>query len=97
MTVNEQITEAEERILEGITSLHEQLVEANAQAAERLAELRLPAPDVEPAVEPAAAVAHYYDFAGKLLDANRKFAEQVVTAWYPATKAAPKRSAAKAK
>lgn len=93
MTVTDQITEAEERILEGITSLHEQLVEANNQAAERLRELRLPTPDVEPTIDPGDAVKHYYDFAGKLLEANRKFAEQVVAAWTPAAPPASKRKA----
>ena len=93
MTVNEQITEAEERILEGITSLHEQLVEANKQAAERLQELRLPTPDAEPTIDPGDAVKHYYDFAGKLLDANRKFAEQVVATWTPVIQPASKKKA----
>jgi hypothetical protein len=97
MTMTEQITEAEERILESITALHEQLVEANNQAAERLQELRVPTPAADLPIKPADAVAHYYDFAGKLLDANRKFAEQVVAAWYPAAKPASRRSAPKAK
>lgn len=99
MTMTEQITEVETRILDGLTSIHEQLIEANVQAAERIHELSIPAPDVDVAIEPAEAVANYYDFAGKILEANRTFAEQLVAAWAPAkpAKKAATRSTTKAK
>ena len=97
-TMTEQITEVETRFLDGLTSIHEQLIEANAQAADRVHELSVPTPEVEIAIEPAEAVAHYFDFTTKLLEANRKFTEQLVATWYPA-KPAKKvtRSTAKAK
>jgi hypothetical protein len=95
-TMTKQLTEVEERILDGLTSLQDQLVEANTKAADRLHELSLPTPDVKPVIEPSEAVARYYDFAGKLMDANRKFAEQVVAAWYPATKTTKQAPAKKA-
>ena len=96
-TMTEQLTEAEARILEGLATLHEQLVEVNEQAAERLQQLSVPTPEVEPLIEPADAIAHYYDFAGKVLEANRKFAEQVVKAWYPAPRPAKKTTASKSR
>ena len=84
MNVTEQLTEVEDRFVEGLSDLQTQLVEANTKVADRIHEMELPSPDVEPAIDPADAVARYYDFAGKLMDANRKFVEQTVSVWYPA-------------
>lgn len=92
MTDNERLEEAEADFLEGLSNLHSQVIEANEQAAERLAELSElapPAPDGLP--DPAEAVKRYYDFAAKLLEANRSFTEQIVAAWTPAK---PKRKPA---
>lgn len=97
MTANEQITDVEQKLLDGITTLHEQLLEANEQAAERLQEIQFPGAGVEPPIKPAEAVAHYYDFAGRLLDANRTFAEKLVATWYPAPKKEPAPKSPKAK
>lgn len=84
MNVTEQLTEVEDRFFEGLSDLQTQLVEANTKVADRIHEMELPSPDVEPVIDPADAVARYYDFAGKLMDANRKFVEQMVSVWYPA-------------
>jgi hypothetical protein len=84
MNVTEQLTEVEDRFFEGLSDLQTQLIEANTKVADRIQEMEIPSPDVEPVIAPADAVARYYDFAGKLMDANRKFVEQMVSVWYPA-------------
>jgi hypothetical protein len=84
MNVTEQLTEVEDRFFEGLTNLQTQFVEANTKVADRIHDLDLPTPDVEPVIAPADAVARYYDFAGKLMDSNRKFVEQMISVWYPA-------------
>ncbi|MDH3680547.1 MAG: hypothetical protein OEV40_11420 [Acidimicrobiia bacterium] len=84
MTVTERIDEVEARFIEGLTTLHERVVDANTQAAERLAALR-PGTPATPENVPTATdvVSRYYDFASKVLEANRSFAEQLVAAWEP--------------
>lgn len=84
MNMNEQLTKVEDRFFEGLDDLQTQFVEANTKVADRIHELDIPTPDVEPVITPTDAVARYYDFAGKLMDANRKFVEQLVSVWYPA-------------
>ena len=99
MNVTEQLTEVEDRFFEGLTNLQTQLIEANTKVADRIHELDIPAPDVEPVIAPADAVARYYDFADKLMNANRKFVEQIVSVWYPAPvakKTVAKKTTAKA-
>lgn len=84
MTDTEKLQEAESDFLEGLGNLHSQVIEANQQAAERLSELSEwapPAPEGLP--DPSEAVKHYYDFAAKLLEANRAFSEQLVATWVP--------------
>ena len=93
MNLTEQLTEVEDRFFEGLSDLQTQLIEANTKVADRIQEMEIPSPDVEPVIAPADAVARYYDFAGKLMDANRKFVEQMVSVWYPAPVA--KKTAAK--
>ena len=84
MNVTEQLTEVEDRFFEGLSDLQTQLIEANTKVADRIQEMEIPSPDVEPVIAPVDAVARYYDFAGKLMDANRQFVEQMVSVWYPA-------------
>ena len=84
MNLTEQLTEVEDRFFEGLSDLQTQLIEANTKVADRIHEMELPAPDVEPVIAPVDAVARYYDFAGKLMDANRTFVEQIISVWYPA-------------
>ena len=84
MNLTEQLTEVEDRFFEGLSDLQTQLIEANTKVADRIHEMEIPAPEVEPVIAPADAVARYYDFAGKLMDANRTFVEQLVSVWYPA-------------
>ena len=98
MNLTEQLTEVEDRFFEGLSDLQTQLIEANTKVADRVHEMDIPSPDVEQVIVPADAVARYYDFAGKLMDANRKFVEQIVTVWYPAPvakKTPAKKTAAK--
>ena len=94
MNVTEQLTEVEDRFFEGLSNLQTQFVEANTKVADRIHEIDIPTPEVEPIIAPADAVARYYDFAGKLMDTNRKFVEQLVSVWYPAP--AAKKTVAKA-
>jgi 23S rRNA A2030 N6-methylase RlmJ len=94
MNITEQLTKVEDTVLEGLTTLQTQLVDVNTKVAERVQGVNLPIPEVEPVIPPAEAVARYYDFAGKVMTANRKFAEQVVSVWYPAK--AVKKTTAKA-
>jgi len=84
MNLTEQLTQVEDRFFEGLSDLQTQLIDANTKVADRIHEMDIPSPDVEQVIVPADAVARYYDFAGKLMDANRKFVEQIVSVWYPA-------------
>jgi len=99
MNITEQLTKVEDRFFEGLEDLQTQLIEANTKVADRIHEMEIPAPEIEPVIAPADAVARYYDFAGKLMETNRKFVEQIVSVWYPAPtakKTAAKKTAAKA-
>lgn len=80
----DRLEEAETEVLDGLSSLHQQLIDANERAADQLAELREWGGSAPKALDPGAAVQRYYDFAGKLLEANRSFAEQIIAVWYPA-------------
>lgn len=99
MTLKERIThqmdEAEARILDGMDSLEGRMVDMNARTADALHDVRVNTPDVELPFSPENAVARYYDFAGKVLESNRKFVQEIVKVWYPAPKKAAKKAPAK--
>ena len=84
MTMTEQITEIEDRFFEGLAAVHEQLIEANAQAASRIQDISEGAAKPVADFQPVEAIARYYEFTAKVLDANRQLTEQVIAAWYPA-------------
>lgn len=98
MTVIERMDELETRFFESLTTIQGQAVEANAQAAERVGEFRTSAAaPVDALPTPAQLMSRYYDFAAKMLDTNRKFAEQMIGPWSDGAKtAAPKASTSKA-
>ena len=97
MTVIERMNEAETALFEGLAGLHERVIEVIKSAAEGLEEIRPGSLELpEALLTPAESVKRYFDFSAKLLEANRSFTEQIVSAWAPATKPVAK-AAAKSK
>lgn len=87
MNVTARIDQAQSTFLDGLTEIQGRVVEANQKVAKNATKLpTVPTPDGWPT--PADSLRRSYDFASKVRDANRAFADQVVAAWYP--KSAPK-------
>lgn len=99
MNATDTMIDAEARVLDGLSSLHTQIIDANQQAFNRLTELAENAPKIPSLTEmPDApeAVKRSYEFAGKIFNAQHDFAEQMLTVWYPApAKATKAKTAAK--
>jgi hypothetical protein len=94
MAVIDTIREAQERSIEGITSAQERLAELNEQVAENVlnAVPSFDNPFAEYLPSPSELVDSYFDFVGKLYEANRAFTERLTKAWErpEATPAKPK-------
>jgi hypothetical protein len=86
MNATETLNDTESKILEGLSGLHTQVIDANKAAFERLTDLREQGPELSEMPSPAEGVRRYFEFAGKIFDANREFAEQMVSVWAPAEK-----------
>ena len=104
MTVLEQISGAQERVLTDVQTAQTRMVEMNqrfADAAEKfLPKVELPSTDSFPSVDDLPKreelVSTYFDFAAKMMAANRTFVEQIVGVWAPAETKATKSAKAKA-
>jgi hypothetical protein len=93
MAVMDQVIDLQERMLDGVADAQARILDLNVQLVEatgNLPSLDLPKADLPmaewlPKMEDGLAVdqmvGNYFDFAGKLMDANRSFMEQLVTAW----------------
>jgi hypothetical protein len=88
MTVMEQLSEAQDRVLQDVKTAQARVVEANERfietAGQWLPKVELPRADAVPAVElpkREELVASYFDFASRMLEANRTFVEQLFGVW----------------
>ena len=91
MTVMDKVIEFQDRMINDMQDAQGRIIDMNKRAWEAAGNLpKLPAvnlpkaswmPEVEDAPKPEALVGNYFDFAGKLLAANREFAESVVGVW----------------
>ena len=92
MTVAEQLTEAQDRMLTGMEAAQDRMIEMNKRMAEaitgampssdRFNMSSLPGvPDTEDLPKPDEMIDRYFDFAAKVAEANRAFYKQMVSAW----------------
>jgi hypothetical protein len=87
MTVMEQLSEAQDRVLEDVKTAQARVVEANERfietAGQWLPKVELPRPESINIELPTREelVASYFDFASRMLEANRTFVEQLFGVW----------------
>ncbi|MGI9611698.1 MAG: hypothetical protein ACR2QO_02225, partial [Acidimicrobiales bacterium] len=91
MRVIEQMTEAQERMLRGMETAQEQIIDVNRRVVEamsnRLGEgdrLSVPTlPGSESLPQPDEFIDRYFDFTAKMAEANRSFYKEMVSIWVP--------------
>jgi hypothetical protein len=87
MTVIEQLSDAQDRVLEDVKTAQARVVEANERfietAGQWLPKVELPSADTINVELPKREdlVASYFDFASRMLEANRTFVEQLLGVW----------------
>lgn len=88
MAVMDQVLDMQERMLEGVVDAQSRIVDLTGQLVEatgNLPTMDLPAnewmPNMDEALPLDEMVGNYFDFAGKVMDANRSFMEQLVSVW----------------
>jgi len=100
MAVIDTIREAQDRSIEELTNAQERLAELNERVAEGISGIvpRFENPFAEYLPSPSQVVESYFDFVGKLYEANKSFSQRVAAAWErpegstakPAAKTTPK-------
>ncbi len=89
MSAMEQMTEAQDRVLRGMESAQEQVIEMNRRVAEAMTNMlpdgdRFSAPSL-PGVDnmprPDELIDRYFDFTAKMAEANRAFYKEMVSVW----------------
>ena len=103
MSVTEQMTEAQDRVLRGVEAAQDQMIEMNRRIAEamknalpdgdRFSTPSLPGVDSLP--KPDEFIDRYFDFAAKMAEANRAFYKEMVAVWAPADEVDAAKSTAK--
>jgi hypothetical protein len=88
MKVIDQINESQDRALSDLETAQARLVELNERLAETasrwMPKVELPTVDTDVELPQGQdLVANYFDFAGKVLAANRAFVETLVGVWAP--------------
>jgi hypothetical protein len=99
MAIIDQIEKAQGQALDALVDSQKRALDLNERLADavkgRVPAVKLPFQSVLPS--PAEGIKLYFDFAGKLLATNRKFAESVISAWsQPEPKPAAKTTRTKA-
>jgi hypothetical protein len=92
VTVMEQLIEAQERVLADVQSAQSRVVEASQRLAETAGswapKVEFPSTDSLPSLgdlpKGEELAASYFEFAGKMLEINRAFVEQMIGVWRPA-------------
>jgi hypothetical protein len=97
MSVMEQVMDMQDRVLSDMQSMQERVIDLNKRAIEATSSLpsldfsSMPAmswvPDLDEAPKADALVSNYFEFAGKMLEANRAFTQQLVGTWVDVTPA----------
>jgi len=91
VTVTEQMTEAQERVLRGVEAAQDQMIDMNRRVAEAMTNI-LPdgdrfgsqsLPGVANMPKPNELIDRYFDFTAKMADANRSFYKEMVAVWAP--------------
>ena len=100
MKVMDQINENQERMLSDLETAQARLVELNERLAETtkqwMPKVELPTVDTDVELPKGQdLVASYFEFAGKMLSANRAFVESLVGVWAPAAPKTVTRARAK--
>ena len=89
MSVIEQMTEAQDRVLRSMESAQEQVIEMNRRIAEAMTNVlpdgdRFSAsslPGVDSMPSPDELIDRYFDFTAKMAEANRTFYKEMVSVW----------------
>jgi hypothetical protein len=87
MTVMEQLSEAQDRVIEDVKTAQARVVEANERfietAGQWMPKVELPSAETISVELPKREdlVASYFDFASRMLEANRTFVEQLLGVW----------------
>jgi hypothetical protein len=103
MTVMEQVSEAQDRVLEDVKTAQARVVEANERfietAGQWIPKVDLPRGESISIELPTREelVASYFDFASRMLEANRTFVEQLFGVWNTAQDKPAKTSRARTK
>lgn len=107
MSVIEQMTEAQDRVLRGMEAAQDQMIDMNRRAAEAMTNIlpegdRFSSPSlpvVDSLPKPDEFIDRYFDFTAKLAEANRSFYKEMVAVWAPVEDdtASPKGSQSKGK
>lgn len=89
MSVMDQMTEAQDRVLRRMESAQERVIEMNRRIAEAMTNVlpdgdRFSAPSlpgVDDLPKPDELIDRYYDFTAKMSEANRTFYKEMVSVW----------------
>ena len=99
MDATDTMIDVEAQVLDVLSNLHTQIIDANRSAYNRFNDLleSLPKTPEMPHMAGAESVKRSYEFAGKVLTAQRGFVEQMVSVWYPGASAGATKTKATAK
>ncbi|MGB5759584.1 MAG: hypothetical protein WBM50_21905 [Acidimicrobiales bacterium] len=95
MTVTEQMTEAQDRVLSTMEAAQGRVIEMNQRMAKALTgampkegRFELPSlpsiPGFDEMPKPEVMIDRYFDFTAKIVEANRSFYKEMIGAWVPA-------------
>ncbi|MFN0092077.1 MAG: hypothetical protein ACKVWR_17685 [Acidimicrobiales bacterium] len=89
--ITETVTAAQTAALDLMGSVQAKLIDLNREAASTLGAVAQPLPfaSLIPGFDSRDLVAQSFDFAAKVLDANRTFATELLAAWAPVSSPAP--------
>ena len=99
MNATDTMIDVEAQVLDGLSNLHTQIIDANQSAYDRFNNVLESVPKMPemPDMAGAESVKRSYEFAGKVLTAQRDFVEQMVSVWCPGASAGATKTKAKAK
>jgi hypothetical protein len=99
MNATNTMIDVEAQVIDGLSNLHTQIIDANQSAYDRFNSLLESVPKMPemPHMASAESVKRSYEFAGKVLTAQRGFVEQMVSVWYPGASAGATKTKATAK
>lgn len=86
MSVADQMTEAQDRMLSGMEAAQTRMIEMNQRIAEALSPMislgsRFQVPGMDEMPKPEELVDRYFDFTAKMAEANRAYYKELVDIW----------------